>query len=182
MGELPIGDWFVGDWLSVARITLAALLGAIIGFERERSGHPAGLRTNMLVSVGSCLFTILSIDGFPLRGTAQDSARVAAQIVVGVGFLGAGVVIHTGKGARGLTTAASIWLNAAVGMAVGVGAYILSIYTTLLVMFILVLRAPGFLDPDERRPRRRHKVKADAPPAEAPHGIDHYPPDRPRDD
>ncbi len=75
------------------QIVLAALLGGIIGFERDWHGHAAGLRTNTLVAVGSCLFTILSIIGFPLQGAAQDTARIAAQIVSGIGFLGAGVLL-----------------------------------------------------------------------------------------
>ena len=136
-----MNEWLTGEWVSLGRITLAALLGAIVGYERERSGHPAGVRTNMLVCVGSCLFTLLSIDGFPIRGNAQDTARIAAQVVVGVGFLGAGVVVQTRKRPTGLTTAATIWLVAAVGMAVGTGAYLLSLYTTLLVAAILLLRA-----------------------------------------
>ena len=75
------------DWESIIRLLLATFLGGLIGAEREYSGHPAGLRTNILVAVGSCLFTILSIKAFPLSGTAQDTARVAAQVVTGVGFL-----------------------------------------------------------------------------------------------
>ena len=90
-----MNEWLTGDWVAIGRITLAALLGAIVGYERERSGHPTGLRTNMLVCVGSCLFTLLSIDGFPIRGNAQDTARIAAQIVVGVGWRGR---LGAGKG------------------------------------------------------------------------------------
>ncbi len=77
-------------WDMAGHIVLAAVLGGVIGMEREWHGHPAGLRTNILVALGSCLFTILSIEGFPLRGSAQDTARIAAQIVTGIGFLGAG--------------------------------------------------------------------------------------------
>ncbi|MDQ4076042.1 MAG: MgtC/SapB family protein [Chloroflexota bacterium] len=132
----------LSEWEAVIRITLAAILGGAIGLEREWRGHPAGLRTNMLVAIGSCLFTLLSIAGFPLRGAAQDTARIAAQIVTGVGFLGAGVVLQTRRGTWGLTTAATIWMVAALGMAVGVGAYLIAIYTTTLTGVILILLLP----------------------------------------
>lgn len=130
------------DWGSVLRLALAALLGGIVGAEREVTGHPAGLRTNILIATSSCLFTILSIHGFPLTGAAQDTARVAAQIVTGVGFLGAGVVLQTRRGVHGLTTAATIWMVAAVGMAVATDLYALGIVTTLLTTGVLVLLNP----------------------------------------
>jgi putative Mg2+ transporter-C (MgtC) family protein len=130
------------SWEFVFRVTLAALLGGAIGLEREWHRHPAGLRTNILVAIGSCLFTVLSIEGFPLRGAAQDTARIAAQIVSGIGFLGAGAVIQTRHRTRGLTTAATIWLVAALGMAVGTGAYLLAVYSTALVGAVLVLLQP----------------------------------------
>jgi uncharacterized membrane protein YhiD involved in acid resistance len=130
------------DWSAALKITVAALLGAIVGLERVSGGHPAGLRTNMVIAVSSCLFTILSIEGFPLRGTSQDTARVAAQIVTGVGFLGAGALLQSRKHVRGLTTAATIWLVAAIGMAVGTGAYFIGIFTTALTTVLLVLLAP----------------------------------------
>ena len=129
-------------WNLILQIILAALLGGMIGFERDWHGHAAGLRTNILVAVGSCLFTILSIEGFPLRGAAQDTARIAAQIVSGVGFLGAGVLLQSRSGVRGLTTAATIWLVAAIGMAVGAGLYFLSIFTTLFSLIVLVFLHP----------------------------------------
>ena len=105
------------SWDAAMRITLAAVLGAIVGLEREWGGHPAGLRTNMMIAISSCLFTFLSIEAFSSEGSARDTARVAAQIVTGVGFLGAGAVLQTRKHVRGLTTAATIWLVAAIGMA-----------------------------------------------------------------
>lgn len=142
------------SWDAAAQIALAALLGAIVGLERVWGGHPAGLRTNMVICVSSCLFTILSIEGFPLVGTSQDTARVAAQIVTGVGFLGAGALLQSKGHIRGLTTAATIWLVAAIGMAVGVGAYFLGVFTTILTSVLLVLLAPisGRL---ERKARER---------------------------
>ena len=130
------------NWDAVVKISLAALLGAIVGLEREWGGHPAGLRTNMVIAISSCLFTILSIEGFPLRGTSQDTARVAAQIVTGVGFLGAGVVLRSKKHVRGLTTAAAIWLVAAIGMAIGTGAYSVAVFTTVLSTILVIILAP----------------------------------------
>ena len=120
------------DWSLFLRLTLAAVLGGIVGIERELNGHPAGLRTNILISTSSCLFTILSIHAFPANGTSQDSARVAAQVITGVGFLGAGAVIQTKKAVHGLTTAATIWMVAAVGMAAATDLYVLGIMTTIM--------------------------------------------------
>jgi putative Mg2+ transporter-C (MgtC) family protein len=130
------------DWEVAAKIALAALLGAVVGLERVWGGHPAGLRTNILIAISSCVFTILSIDGFPLRGSAQDTARIAAQIVTGVGFLGAGALLQSKGHIRGLTTAATIWLVAAIGMAVGAGSYFIGVFTTILATALLVLLAP----------------------------------------
>lgn len=142
-------------WDAAARITVAAVLGAFFGLERVAGGHPAGLRTNMLIAISSCLFTILSIEGFPLQGSAQDTARVAAQIVTGVGFLGAGAMLHARGHVRGLTTAAGIWLVAAIGMAVGTGAYFLAVFVTLLSMFSLILLAPVSQRLEQRAEARR---------------------------
>jgi putative Mg2+ transporter-C (MgtC) family protein len=113
------------------RILMAFLLGGLIGYERETTQRPAGLRTHMLVAAGSAAFTIVSIYAFVGQGTVRDPARVAAQIVAGVGFLGAGTIWRTSSTVRGLTTAASIWLVAAVGMLVGTGLYVLAVFTTL---------------------------------------------------
>jgi putative Mg2+ transporter-C (MgtC) family protein len=139
-------DWLVNlgslSWDAALKIAAAALLGAIVGLERVWGGRPAGLRTNMLIAISSCLFTILSIEGFPLQGAAQDTARVAAQIVTGVGFLGAGAVLQSKQHVRGLTTAASIWLVAAIGMAVGTGLLFLAIFTTVFSTLVLVLLGP----------------------------------------
>ena len=139
-------DWYLSlqsfSWESAGRIALAALLGAIVGLERLWTGHPAGLRTNMVIAVSSCLFTILSIEAFPLQGSAQDTARVAAGIVTGVGFLGAGAMLQTKSHVRGLTTAATIWLVAALGMAVGAGVTPLAVFTTVLTTVSLVVLRP----------------------------------------
>jgi putative Mg2+ transporter-C (MgtC) family protein len=107
------------------RLGVAAVAGMAIGIEREMREQPAGLRTHILVAVGSCLFTLVSVYGFTAYGGAKstDPSRVAAQIVTGIGFLGAGAIIRQGANVRGLTTAASLWIVAAIGMAVGVGMY-----------------------------------------------------------
>ena len=131
------------DWSNILQVTLAAGLGGLIGLERESRGREAGFRTNMLIAIGSCLFTILSIDGFPLQDSAaKDTARIAAQIVTGVGFLGAGALFQTRNHVKGMTTAATIWLVAAIGMTVGVGAYGLAIFTSFLTFIILRLLRP----------------------------------------
>ena len=101
----------------VGRLVLAALLGGLVGYERETHGRPAGLRTHMLVCMGSTIFTIVSAS---FGGSTPDPSRVASQIVSGIGFLGAGTIIRQGSMVRGLTTAASLWTVAALGMAVGV--------------------------------------------------------------
>jgi len=109
------------------RILVAAALGAAVGAEREIHGHPAGIRTHMLVALGSALFTVLSIHGFTTDGAAAgpiDPTRIAAQIVSGIGFLGAGAILKDGVVIRGLTTAASLWATSAVGMAAGAGEYV----------------------------------------------------------
>ena len=117
------------------------MFGGIIGFERRRAEKPAGLRTLALVSAGSALFTIVSINGFQL----SDAARVAAQIVTGIGFLGAGIIFRSGDQVRGLTTATSVWLSAAVGMSAGAGMYVISAVATILAIVILQL-LPGRKD------------------------------------
>lgn len=117
------------------QILLAGILGGIIGSERALVGKAAGMRTFSLVTIGSTLFTILSLHGF--SGSGVDASRVAAQVVVGIGFLGAGVIIQEGIRVRGLTTAAGLWASAAVGMAVGLSMYIIAIMTTAIVFFVL---------------------------------------------
>lgn len=116
------------------RLVGAAILGAGIGFERERHDHPAGIRTHLLVSVGAAAFTVLSIYSF---GEGSDPGRVAAQIVTGIGFLGAGSILKGGGAIHGLTTAASLWVVAAVGMAAGAGAWGVAIATTVIVVISL---------------------------------------------
>ena len=121
------------------RLIVAALLGLAVGFEREIHGHPAGLRTHMLVAMGSGLFTVLSIHGFgtPSVATPIDPTRIAAQIVSGIGFLGAGAILKDGIVIRGLTTAASLWATSAVGMAAGTGEYVIAAVATATILVSL---------------------------------------------
>jgi putative Mg2+ transporter-C (MgtC) family protein len=115
-------------------LLLSAFLAMIIGLDREARA-PAGLRTHMMVGVGSCMFTLLSIRAFP----GSDPARIAAQIVTGIGFLGAGTILQRKQDVHHLTTAATIWATAAVGMAVGAGAWFLAMFGTLLMWVVLKL-------------------------------------------
>jgi putative Mg2+ transporter-C (MgtC) family protein len=117
------------------RLLLAAILGAAIGLEREIHDHPAGMRTHLLVAMGSAAFTVLSISAFPAPGS--DPARVAAQIVTGIGFLGAGAILKEGVSIHGLTTAASLWVAAALGMAAGAGAWVTAVTITIITVVSL---------------------------------------------
>ena len=121
----------------ILRLLLAAALGSIIGYQRERAKKPAGLRTHVLISLGAAIFTIVSIYGF---GATDDTARVAAGVVAGVGFLGAGAIIRDGEGiVAGLTTAATIWAVAGIGLAAGAGLYLVSAVATALVLVVLLI-------------------------------------------
>jgi phosphate transport system regulatory protein PhoU len=146
-------DWTLALEL-VTKILLSLLLGGLVGLERERRKVPAGLRTFMLVSVGSCIFTIISYHGF----IGGDPARVAAQIVSGIGFLGAGVTIHRKGTVYGLTSAAGIWAVAAVGMAVGTGLYFTAVFATLAIVIVLGLLRYWFKADVERTTRRTLQV------------------------
>jgi putative Mg2+ transporter-C (MgtC) family protein len=125
----------------VSRLVMAAALGSVIGFERERLSWAAGLRTHMLVCVGSALIMIVSAFGFAdvlsNEHTVLDPSRIAAQVVSGIGFLGAGSILLRGEIVRGLTTAASLWSVAAIGLAVGGGLYTASIAATAIILIIL---------------------------------------------
>lgn len=116
------------------RLIVAVALGALVGYERERDGKPAGVRTHGMVSLGAALFTVVSLYGF---GPSADPTRVAAMVVSGIGFLGAGAILHQRESIHGLTTAASLWVTAAIGTAVGVGMIGMSIVTTILVFLLL---------------------------------------------
>jgi putative Mg2+ transporter-C (MgtC) family protein len=120
------------------RLLIAATLGALIGVEREIHGHPAGMRTHLLVALGSAIFTELSIYGFPASASNPvDPTRIAAQIVSGIGFLGAGAIIKDGASIRGLTTAASLWATAAIGLAAGAAEYLIGVTGAVIVMISL---------------------------------------------
>ncbi len=120
---------------TILRLILAMLLGGIVGWQREAAVKPAGFRTHILVCVGAALFTLISRDGF--FGSGADPARVASNIVVGIGFLGAGTILRTGASVQGLTTAASLWTVAAIGTAAGIGYYVGSLVTTVIVISVL---------------------------------------------
>lgn len=124
------------------RIIFSIILGSIIGLERELTNKSAGLRTQIMVCLGSCLFTILSIYGFSTAVTLYplgDPSRVAAQIVTGIGFIGAGTVLRQGLTVTGLTTASTLWIVAAIGMACGCGKLNIAVVSTILAVAILVL-------------------------------------------
>lgn len=136
-------SWFQIDNVDILiRILLAIVLGSIIGLERELTNKSAGLRTQIMVCLGSCLFTILSIYGFSTAITLYplgDPSRVAAQIITGIGFIGAGTVMRQGMTVTGLTTASSLWIVAAIGMACGCGKFSIAVVSTILAVAILVL-------------------------------------------
>ncbi|MGQ3686186.1 MAG: MgtC/SapB family protein [Candidatus Loosdrechtia sp.] len=129
----------------VGKLLMALLMGGILGWEREQRGRPAGLRTHILVCVGVTLMMIVSENIFEKYKMYTDDsiirvdpARIAAQVVTGIGFLGAGTIIRHGISVRGLTTAASLWIVAGIGLAVGSGCYLPAVITTLLALFALI--------------------------------------------
>jgi putative Mg2+ transporter-C (MgtC) family protein len=123
----------------IQRLLLAALLGGLLGIERELKQKAAGLRTNILIAIGSALFTLMSIE---LATGDADPTRIVAQVVTGVGFLGAGAIMRTDSGVQGLTTAATVWVNAGVGVAAGGGQYHLAVTATAVTMAVLLVVAP----------------------------------------
>lgn len=127
------------DFELISRLLTATVLGAVLGFEREVQEKPAGLRTNILIAVGSAAFTLMS---YRLAEPGADPARIAAQIVTGIGFLGAGAIMHRDSGVEGLTTAATIWVNASVGVAAGGGEYRLAIIATAITVAALQVLRP----------------------------------------
>jgi putative Mg2+ transporter-C (MgtC) family protein len=133
--------WHISDMSLTFRMILSVVLGGLIGLEREWSNHAAGLRTHILVCVGSTTIMLLSIYGFNdfiiEPNVRIDPARLAAQVISGIGFLGAGAIMRTGATVSGLTTAASIWVVAAIGLSVGAGFYYVSILAAILVLFCL---------------------------------------------
>jgi putative Mg2+ transporter-C (MgtC) family protein len=151
----------------VLRLALALLLGGLLGLERELRGHDAGLRTHLLVSLGSCLFTLVSLSagqsmsGSKPSGVEADITRIASQVVVGIGFLGGGAILRHGTSIRGLTTAANLWLTASIGLAAGMGFFLGAAVTVGFALLVLV-----GLRPVERlieRFRKRHGIVKDLP-------------------
>jgi putative Mg2+ transporter-C (MgtC) family protein len=142
----------------IKRLLLAAVLGAALGFEREWRQKFAGLRTNILIAIGSTLFTVMSIELSADAG--GDATRIAAQIVTGIGFLGAGAIMRTGGGVRGLTTAAMIWVNAAIGVAVGGGEYHVAIIATVVTLIVTVLLNPVERWIDRKTPEKANSGRA----------------------
>ncbi len=147
---------FMSDSLSLA---VALVFGAIIGMERELSDKAAGLRTNILICVGSCLFMIVSKNFTGVLNA--DPTRIAAQVVSGIGFLGAGAIMHEGETVSGLTTAATIWVVSAIGMAVGTGDYSIGVFTTVVTLLVQALfpRLDAWVD--ELRQRHTFKISSD---------------------
>lgn len=138
-----MSPWEIDIWEMVLRLSLAVVLGGAIGLERERRNRAAGFRTNILVCLGSSLIMLLSIYGFSEFANEYnvrlDPARLAAQVISGIGFLGAGVILYNGLSITGLTTAATLWVVAAIGLAVGAGFYYAAAITTFVVLFSLLV-------------------------------------------
>ncbi len=140
-------DWFNGlfnanGWgnflLIIASLLMATLLSSIIGFEREYHGHAAGLRTHILVALGSALIAVVSLYGFGDELATRDPARLVAQVVSGIGFLGAGTIIQTGTDVKGLTTATTLWFVMTIGIASGLGRFAIAIIATIIALVVLI--------------------------------------------
>ena len=144
MSPTPFSEAFL-------RLALAAGLGGAIGLEREFRHKPAGLRTNMLIALGSALFSMLSVE---LGAGAGSPDRIAAQVVTGIGFLGAGAILRSGENVHGLTTAATIWVNAAIGMAAGLGSYTVAAVAAAITLGVLALMPVMERMVDKRRGER----------------------------
>jgi len=131
----------ISDWQVIIRLTLSVLLSGFIGLERQVHRRTAGLRTHILVCIGSCLIMLTSMFVFDIykNKVPLDPSRIAAGVITGIGFLGAGAIIREKEGVKGLTTAASLWVVAGIGLAVGCGFYIASIYTFFLTLVTLLL-------------------------------------------
>jgi putative Mg2+ transporter-C (MgtC) family protein len=126
------------DWTSLSNLTVSFLLGSLIGWSREKEGKTAGMRTHILVCLGSALFMVISTS-LGKGASNLDPTRLAAGVVTGIGFLGAGCIVQTGSGVRGITTAASIWITCAIGIAAGAGLYFEAIIATAFTFLTLLL-------------------------------------------
>jgi putative Mg2+ transporter-C (MgtC) family protein len=148
----------------IVRLVLAAFLGYMIGLERQITGHPAGDRTFALTSLGAAMFTIISLKAFPV-----GDSRVAAGVVTGLGFLGAGMIIRTqGREIKGLTTAAGIWAVGAIGLAIGSGMYIMGVGSTILVLFLLSSERLLHIDQHINDWRKKRKIQSKTSASETP--------------
>lgn len=128
----------------ILRLFLSVACGGLIGWERASEGKPTGLRTQMLVCLGSCLFMVAGEEMRPPgHGIVVDPSRLAAGVVTGIGFLGAGTILRTGGSVIGLTSAASIWMTSAIGVAIGSGAYVIAIVSTVISFIVLRSMIPG---------------------------------------
>ena len=147
------------------RLSLAAALGLAIGIERELRRKPAGMRTNTLIALGSALFTIVSLELSRIYGGGSPD-RIAAQIVTGIGFLGGGAIMRSGNEVHGMTTAATVWVNAGIGMAAGVGSYAIAMAGTMLVLIVLVVLPPieSYFERLAGVDRRRRQGETPLPP------------------
>lgn len=134
----------INEGVMLIRLVLSILLGGLIGLEREAHGRPAGLRTHIMVSLGSCLIMLTSMFIFDIYRTVAtvDPSRIASGVITGIGFLGAGAILKEGEWIKGLTTASSLWVVSAIGLAAGCGFYKASIFTTALALIVLVLMRP----------------------------------------
>lgn len=166
------------DSTGALRLLVAAALGGLLGLERELRGQIAGLRTHILVSVGACLFTLASVwAAQPLMGAVDgesagvraDLTRIASQVVVGIGFLGGGTILHHGTTVRGLTTAANLWVTASIGLATGLGFYSGAVVGTLIGLLALAALRPieRYI---HRERRRRHAPREPDIPSHPPRG------------
>ena len=142
----------------MVRCGVAALCGAIIGLERELKQKPAGFRTNILICVGAAIYMCSGLLLINAGGMTGDPGRIAAQVVTGIGFLGAGAIMRTNSGIQGLTTAATIWVNAAIGVAAGGGEYHLAVIATVVTLVVLLV-----LQPIEKYLDHRHSQRGKAP-------------------
>lgn len=132
----------ISEWQIILRVLVAAALGAAVGIERERQDQPAGMRTHMILVIGATLAMVLSVNVgylYAREGTPADPARLAAQVISGIGFLGAGAILRFGFNVKGLTTATSLWTMAIVGMTVGAGYYLIGVVTTALMLVVLTV-------------------------------------------
>jgi putative Mg2+ transporter-C (MgtC) family protein len=158
----------VGELLqleALLRLILATVIGAVIGYERETKGHPAGIRTQALVAMGACLFSLVGILGVPLH---SDPTRIAAQVATGIGFIGAGAILHSEHDVHGLTTASTVWASAALGVAVAFGLYLVAVASLVLGLFMLLVVGRMEVKLRERRERQGSTRGDDGDEADSP--------------